>query len=258
MVGIGFLAGEVTTRLFVAPATWMFPKRREEILTPWMRFNRKVLMGILGAGRTRFRIQPRIPNRGGILLVMNHQSLLDIPAAFVCVPDGYPIMVSRDRYGRGIPMVSLVLNLYRHILVRPGRMGRADLDALAETARGAAHPILIFPEGHRTRDGEIRPWKRGGLDVFLSAREWTVHVLVIDGLWKTARIPDFVRTIATVACRLELAGTFEYDGRGRMSHDEFIDRIHLAMCDKLAAMRREGREPATKSESSGEGAVTAT
>jgi len=250
-----FLAGDIGGRLIVVPLVWMFPRHRAAILRRWVLFGRGFIMATLRiVGRARFDIHPRIPCQGGILIVSNHQSLLDIPVLFSCVPDGYPRMVSHARYGRGVPLVSLTMKLCGAILVQPGRVGRAELEALRETARSAVHPIGIFPEGHRTRDGEIRPWKRAGLETFLSAREWTVHVVVVDGLWRAARIPDFIRNIATVECRAESAGTFEYDGRGRTNHDEFIDRIHRAMCAKLSEMRSEGRHGRNETRS-GEGAV---
>jgi 1-acyl-sn-glycerol-3-phosphate acyltransferase len=253
--GTFFFVGDIAGRLIVVPLVWMLPRHRAAILRRWVLFGRDFIMATLRTvGRARFDIQPRIPCQGGILIVANHQSLVDIPVVYSCVLDGYPRMVSHARYGRGVPLVSLTMKLCGGILVQPGRTGRAELEALRETASSAVHPIVIFPEGHRTRDGEIRTWKRAGLENFLSARAWTVHVIVIDGLWRAARITDFIRTIATVRCRAESAGTFAYDGRGRANHDEFIDRIERAMCAKLSEMRVRGD---ARSESrSSEGAVT--
>ncbi|HXV14414.1 MAG TPA: lysophospholipid acyltransferase family protein [Candidatus Krumholzibacteria bacterium] len=215
------------------------PERREPALRRHVRVMRRTTLAILRAvGRARFDIEPRIPGRGGILVLMNHQSLLDIPVAGEMVPDAYPRFVTHYRYAKGIPLVSHLIRMMNAIPVYPGKMGKAELDRLAEAARTSQHPIVLFPEGHRTQDGEIRPWKRGALDTFLSAREWTVHVVVIDGLWKSARLPDFVRTLTRVRCRVETAGVFEYDGRGRESHDEIVERMRAAMCDKLSQMRR--------------------
>src|SRR5262249_21350944 len=152
-------------------------------------------------------------------------------------PSGYPRMVAHARYGRGIPLVSHMISLYGHILVQPGRTGRQELDALAETARASTLPILIFPEGHRTRDGAIRPWKRAGLDTLLSAREWDVYVVVVDGLWRVARLTDFVRNLSHVRCRAEMVGPFRYDGRDRETHDEFVSELRRVMVAKLEEIR---------------------
>jgi 1-acyl-sn-glycerol-3-phosphate acyltransferase len=140
-----------------------------------------------------------------------------------------------------------MISLYGHIPVQPGRTGRSELEALRKIARASTLPILIYPEGHRTRDGEIRPWKRAGLDTFLSTREWSVYVVVVDGLWHVARLTDFVRNISRVRCRVEAVGPFQYDGRNRAGHDEFVNELHRVMCDKLRDMRAIARTSASNS-----------
>jgi 1-acyl-sn-glycerol-3-phosphate acyltransferase len=264
LVGVLFILADVLTHLVILPWVRLRPGARDRVLTGWVQGLRWLIFAVVrGVGRARFEIRAQIPGQGGVLVVMNHQSLLDIPVAFACVPSGYPLMVTHARYARGIPLVSHVINLYGHIPVYPGRTGREELERLADAARAARLPIVIYPEGHRTRDGEIRVWKRAGLEAFLSAREWTVYVVVVDGLWRAARLPDFIRNLTRVRCRAESAGPFAYDGRGRASHEEFVDRLHRVMCDKLSEMRRESgpsdkgaQQPAAKGEAAG--AVRAT
>lgn len=240
LVGVFFVASEIWGRLVVSPFVYFFPKRRERALRSHYIISRDMIFVILRTvGRARFDVGPRIPCRGGILIVMNHQSLLDIPVAALTAPDDSPRFVTHYRYARGIPLVSYMIRMMRAIPVYPGRTSPSELARLAEVARTAEHPIVLYPEGHRTRDGEVGPWKRGALDAFLSARAWTVHVVAIDGLWKSARIPDFIRTLTQIRCRVESAGVFEYDGRGRENQREFVERMRTAMCDKLSAMRRE-------------------
>ncbi len=242
LLGLVFVLGDIWGRLVVEPFIHFFPDRRERSLRAYHVGFRAGMFAVLrSVGGARFDVGPLIPCRGGILIVMNHQSLLDVPVAALMVPDGYPRFVTHYRYARGIPLVSHMIRMMGSISVYPGRMGRVELDRIADAAREAEHPIVLYPEGHRTRDGEIRPWKRGALDTFLSARAWTVHVVVIDGLWKAARIPAFIRTLTQVRCRVESAGVFEYDGRGRESHGEFVEKMHAAMCDKLSEMRRVAR-----------------
>ena len=238
-----FALGELVTRMVVEPLVHIRPAARQGILSRWARSVAAAIVALLRwPGGARFDLRARIPGHGGVLMVMNHQSIIDVPVAFRLVVGGYPRMVVHFRYGKGIPLVSHMIALYGHIPVFPGRTGRAELDDLARTARESTLPIAIYPEGHRTRDGEIRPWKRAGLDAFLSAREWEVYVVVIDGLWNVARIPDFVRNLTRVRCRVECVGPFVYDGRGRESHDEFVTELRRVMCDKLARMRS-GSEP---------------
>lgn len=243
MLGLVFVVGDILTRVLVQPILWLRPSSRRSVLTAWAQGVAGAIVALLRwPGRARVDIRAEIPGRGGVLMVANHQSIVDIPVVFRTVRGGYPRYVVHYRYGKGIPLVSHMIRLYGHIPVYPGRTGRAELEELARTSRESTQPIAIFPEGHRTRDGEIRPWKRAGLDAFLSAREWEVYVVVLDGLCNVARIPDFLANITRVRCRVVCAGPFAYDGRGRESHDEFVARLHGVMCDTLAAMRS-GRGP---------------
>lgn len=239
LVAVAFVVGDIWGRIGVELAGRWWPGRYEQRLRDHVRRMRRTTLFILRhVGRARIDIAPVIPCRGGILVVMNHQSLIDIPVGCEMVPDGYPRFVTHVRYAKGIPSVSHVIRMIRAIAVHPGHSGPRELELLQEAGRTSEHPIILYPEGHRTTDGEIRRWKRGALDAFLSVRAWTIHVIVIDGLWNSARIPAFIRTITTVRCRVESAGVFEYDGRGAASHDELVDRLHAAMCDKLSEMRR--------------------
>jgi len=238
LVGIAFVLGDLWMLFVLTPLVHLRPSARIRILGAFAQLTANTVIVLLRhVAGARVDLQSVVPAKGGVLMVMNHQSIVDIPLAAASVPAAYPRIVARARYGRGIPLVSHMLSLYGHILVQPGKTGRQELDALAETARTSTLPILIYPEGHRTRDGEIRPWKRAGLDAFLSAREWSVYVVVVDGLWRVGRIPDFISNISGVHCRVEVVGPFQYDGRGRATHDEFVDELQRVMCAKLSDMR---------------------
>src|SRR5262245_30078816 len=227
LVAIAFIVGDIWGRIGVElPGRW-WPARYERLLRAHVRRMRRATLFFLRyPGGAHIDIAPVIPCRGGVLVVMNHQSLIDIPIGCEMVPDGYPRFVTHARYGKGIPSVSHVIRMIRAITVHPGHTGHHELERLVEAGRTSEHPIFLFPEGHRTQDGEIRRWKRGALDAFLSARAWTIHVVVLDGLWESARIPGFIRNITQVRCRVETAGVFEYDGRGAASHDELVNRMH--------------------------------
>jgi 1-acyl-sn-glycerol-3-phosphate acyltransferase len=241
LVGIWFVLGEFLMWLTVEPMRRIAPGTRQPLLKFWVRVLRDGTVNIMRMAGARFEGGVRIPDRPGILMVGNHQSLVDIPAAFLSVPDGYPQMVAHHRYMKGIPLVSHILRVSGHIPVYPGRTGPEELERLRREAREARHPIMIYPEGHRTHDGEIRRWKRAGLVAFRAARPWTVYVLVVDGLWHSARIPDFIRTVSQLRVRTGVAGPFEYDGTGKDDHTEFIDGLERVMCDKLAEMRGKRR-----------------
>lgn len=188
-------------------------------------------------GGAKIDNQVAIPAEPGALILMNHQSLLDIPVAFEFTTGGYSKVVTRTRYSRKIPLVSHMLRLYGHPLVDPGRDVAAQLARLRALAATTTHPLLIFPEGSRTRDGEIRPFRTAGLEAILAARRWKVYVVVVEGLWNCAKLVDYVRNISSVRARVESAGPFESPGREE-APGPFIERMRGVMCDKLHEMRR--------------------
>jgi hypothetical protein len=129
-----------------------------------------------------------------------------------------------------------MLALYRHPLVEPGLMTEDKLAELAETARASEHPIVIFPEGTRTRDGRIGRFQRAGLRAMLQARDWDVWVVVGDGMWRCARIGDFVRGIDSVEVRMLAEGPLRFSPQ-QDDANAFIDDLRNRMVSGLERLR---------------------
>ncbi|MGE0159525.1 MAG: lysophospholipid acyltransferase family protein [Gemmatimonadales bacterium] len=183
-----------------------------------------------------------VPTGPGILVVMNHQSLLDIPLVVQTMAgEGYPRIVTRERYSRRIPLISHMVRLYEYPVVDPSAGSaeiRRALTEMGATARESQVPIVVFPEGSRTKDGEIARFKRGALATILAARPWKVYVFVADGFWKVARYRDFVHHVRGVRGRMEHAGVLEWTDPDA-DPEQFIEMIRDAMVKQLEAMRRE-------------------
>jgi 1-acyl-sn-glycerol-3-phosphate acyltransferase len=233
---------ELVQRLVVAPWARRRGAPDPAVLTRWQAGVAGFTLGLVGRiGGARFRSFPRIPGRAGTLIVMNHQSLLDIPLIVKSTMERYPRIVTRGRYAKGVPLVSHMLALYRHPLVEPGLMTEEKLAELAETARTSEHPIVIFPEGTRTRDGRIGRFQRTGLRAMLQARDWEVWVVVGDGMWQCARLADFVRGIGSVEVRMLADGPLRFS-RERDDADAFIDDLRGRMISGLERLR-DGTSP---------------
>jgi len=188
-------------------------------------------------GGARLGTRPRLPGRPGTLFVMNHQSLLDIALLFSASPECTPKIVTRRRYARWIPLVSHSLRVFEHPLVDPGRMTPDQIASLAEAARTSDTPLAIFPEGTRTRNGEIGPFRRAGLQAMLGARDWDVWVIVGDGMWRCARLHDFVRAVSSVEVRMDAEGPFRFVPGDDV--DAFIAGLRDRMVEGLARLRAE-------------------
>ncbi|MDP2957472.1 MAG: lysophospholipid acyltransferase family protein [Longimicrobiales bacterium] len=234
-------------RLVIAPLARLFPSKRVAILGRWQHLMRWVALSpFIHVGGARFPRPLDLPGGDGVLIIMNHQSIFDIPLVVESLPvNSFARFVARKRYFKGIPTVSHLLRLYKYPSVDPRadpQGMKASLAAVRDAARKTDVPLCIFPEGTRTKDGEIGPFRPTGLKLILKQRPWKVYVLVGDGYWKTAKMKDFIRGMSDVRGKLELAGVFDWPDPTQKS-DAFVEELRHAMVDRLAEMRRTPHQP---------------
>jgi 1-acyl-sn-glycerol-3-phosphate acyltransferase len=115
------------------------------------------LIGVLGY-HVRYTGWHNIPATGGVLVVSNHQSHLDPPL----IGMGCPRMlnyVARKTLFRFAPF-GWLLNALGALPIDRDGVGLGGIkESLRRLKRGEM--VLIFPEGTRTRDGEMAPFRPG-------------------------------------------------------------------------------------------------
>lgn len=235
--GAFMLPADLIQRTIIVLLIRLFPSRRESILSAWMGGLRRIALFLLRhVGGARFDGIPQIPNQPGVLILMNHQSLLDIPVLFNALDQGYLLFVARQRYARGIPLISHNIRLFGHPTVHPGRSSGDQLDSLRETAATVQCPLAIFPEGTRTKTGDIGRFRTAGLKAILAPRQWAVYLVVSDGLWQAAKLPDFVRKVRNIRARFGVAGPFPSPAPGE-DMDLFIESMRDRMVEEHDRLR---------------------
>lgn len=125
----------------------------------WYRFLQRVLQltGVL-AFRVRQTGVRNIPPEGGVLVVSNHQSVLDPPLVGMGSPRRMNYL-ARDTLFRFGPLRWLIRSLDAIPVDREGTGLGGLKESLRRLKRGEM--VLIFPEGTRTEDGEIAPFLPG-------------------------------------------------------------------------------------------------
>jgi len=105
---------------------------------------------------------------GPAVYAANHGSALDIPILFGVLPVDFRILHKRSLYL--LPVIGLYLYASGHVGVHRGRGFRAhkDLEKAAERVRRGTS-VVVFPEGTRSREGDVGPFKRGSFLVALAA-----------------------------------------------------------------------------------------
>jgi 1-acyl-sn-glycerol-3-phosphate acyltransferase len=228
--------GGLYQRLLVYPAVFLFPRRRAALTSLFFRGMSHGILGLIRAGGGTLRRTGTVPTAKPVLVLMNHQSLLDIPTAGLMSAPLVPLFVTRKRYHYGMPAVSPCLRLMGCPVVEP-RDRQASLRVMREAARTLEHGLLIFPEGHRSRDGEIGPFKTAGVLTVLRERRLPVYLLVTDGFWFARRFVDFVLGVAKIRGETVMLGPFEPPADEDLLPG-FVDGLRETMIAHLAQMRR--------------------
>jgi 1-acyl-sn-glycerol-3-phosphate acyltransferase len=249
LVYAGYLSAVVGLgqRLVLWPAVVLAPRRRGSLVRAWLRAHALATLGMARriAG-VRVSVEGAIAP-GSCVVVMNHQSLLDIPIGIALVRGPYPLIPTRDRYMRGIPGISPLLRLGGFPSVSQRRpLPRAELLALTAAADQVARgdrSLLIFPEGHRTRDGRIGRFMRSGLRIVLRRARRPVYCVVVDGATASRTLADALTRFAGSDVRVTVLGPFAPpeapDGAtpDDAALDAFIETLHARMTAALAGLR---------------------
>lgn len=125
---------------------------------------------------TRVEEAPRPPlPEGPLIFVSNHESALDIWVLLSLVPRSIRFVAKQELFR--IPIFGTYLRLGGHIPVDRGHHLRAveSLRRAGETVRGGTS-LIVFPEGTRSLDGRVQPFKKGP---FVVAKEAGVPVVPI-------------------------------------------------------------------------------
>ncbi len=169
------------------------------------------------------------------VIVLNHSSVIDIPTLYY-LPLNYRWVSKREVFKT--PFFGQYLLLHGDICINRGRATEA-LDQMVRDgkmwiSRGAS--IAVFPEGTRSKDGEIHRFKAGA---FTLAKEAGVEILpvVLTGTntlihknklfnWHNSITIKVLQPISTAD-----VAAFEIH--------ELMERVHDQMCDALAELRNE-------------------
>lgn len=112
------------------------------------------------------------------VVVANHQSMIDICALFMAVPKPLRFML-KSELGR-VPFLGWYTRAMGMVFVNRARSGKRSRDQLDQAISlvSNGHCLGAFPEGTRSRDGEVRPFKCGPFQVAIRAGVPVVPVAI--------------------------------------------------------------------------------
>jgi 1-acyl-sn-glycerol-3-phosphate acyltransferase len=227
--------GGTYQRLVVYPLVFLSPRRRTGLTSTYFRGMSHGILFCMRLGGATLRRSGTVSTASPVLVIMNHQSLLDIPTAGLMCSPLVPWFVTRRRYQYGIPAVSPCLRLMGCPVIEP-RERKASLRKMREAARVLQHGMVVFAEGHRSPDGEVLPFQTAGVLSVLRERRIRVCLVVTDGFWSARRLTDCVFGLGKIKGETEVVGCFEPPADDA-ALPAFVEEMRGTMIAHLALMR---------------------
>jgi 1-acyl-sn-glycerol-3-phosphate acyltransferase len=179
---------------------------------------------------------------GGAVYACNHSSNIEPPAVFLALRRLFPrLRVLYKAELRRLPVLVWVFDVAGFVPVeRANREQSWPAIARAAEALRAGYSFFIFPEGTRSRTGEILPFKKGGFVMALEAQAPVVPVAVSGGrLAMRKGSPLIWPTTVTV----ELLPPVPTAGLTFADRQALVGRVRDTIVERLAPAASTAREP---------------
>ncbi len=182
---------------------------------------------------TAVRNRERLRNDAAYVVVSNHQSLLDILVLFRLYR--HFKWVSKEEIFR-VPFIGWNMTLNRYIRIRRGdKQDAVRMMAACGEALETGSSIMIFPEGTRSLDGELREFRHGAFTLALRHKV-PILPIVLDGT--TDALPKYGVTLNNSAnIVIQVLDPIPVDGFHDV--DTLRDHVRSVMADRLQRLRTE-------------------
>jgi 1-acyl-sn-glycerol-3-phosphate acyltransferase len=165
-------AASISLALLVRIVTWS-PR-----VPLWMARRMWAPFLLWGAGaRVKVEIAPEVDLGNACLFAANHQSYIDIPTLYASIPVALRFVVKREL--KVVPFLGWYVAAMDMVFIDRGSSHRAiaSLRVAAEKLR-SGHSVVCFPEGTRSRTGELRAFHNGPFAMAIEAGVPVVPVAI--------------------------------------------------------------------------------
>ncbi len=160
------------------------------------------------------------------VVMSNHQSLYDIPTLITALPLRLRMVAKSELFK--VPIWSRAMKSTGFVPVHRGQRDKAMQDLrVAQAALAQGINIWIAPEGTRSRDGQLLPFKSGGF-LLASAAKVPILPVTIDGT--RAILPaKALHFVKGVQVKVTMGKPISATSYSRKDRNQFIDAVRASI-----------------------------
>lgn len=161
------------------------------------------------------------------IFMSNHQSNFDIPVLYSALPVQFRWLAKAELFK--IPIFGWGMRGAGYISIdRSNRQSAFESLAKAAQAIRGGTSVMIFPEGTRSRDGSLLPYKKGG---FVMAVDAGVPIVPVVIAGTHAIMPKGRLLIRRQWVRVNVGLPIETSAYTRATKNDLMDRVRSAMLE---------------------------
>jgi len=144
----------------------LFGYKAHKIVVDYLSLSLMRCLWILGAN-VKFINNYKIPRNKPLIIVSNHQSTQDIAPLGWFFRKNHPKYVAKKELEKGVPSISYNLRHGGSALINRKNPKQAItvLKKFAQYIAENNYAAIIFPEGTRSKNGQLNPFKENGLKI---------------------------------------------------------------------------------------------
>jgi 1-acyl-sn-glycerol-3-phosphate acyltransferase len=182
---------------------------------------------LIWAARVKLEVEPfpQLDWEKPHIFVLNHESMLDIACAFAALPVNLRFVAKHSL--AKVPFLGWYMRMTGMIFVNRSDRSQAvaSLKRAGERIRAGAN-ILAFPEGTRSKDGRILPFKKGP---FVVAVEAGVPIIPVAISGSGRALPSGGFNLVGGVVRMKVGQPISTADRGREGRDGLLIEVREAI-----------------------------
>lgn len=146
------------------------------------------------------------------MIISNHQSFLDIPCFMNVFRKKELRFVAKSSLGKNVPLVSAMLKNQQHCIIPRTAKPMDAMNLLSSFGKQVVEKNqipIIFPEGTRTRDGNVGKFYSAGFRKLSESSNLPIVVCALEGGYKLRELKNIFKNLKNGCYRIKVLKIYD-------------------------------------------------